>query len=40
MLKSMERRVVMPGTIMVQVIAGVLAATVLGIIVYRRKQKA
>jgi LPXTG-motif cell wall-anchored protein len=30
----------MTGTIAVQVAAGVLAAAVLGIIVYRRKQKA
>jgi LPXTG-motif cell wall-anchored protein len=30
----------MPGSIAVQVVAGVLAAAVLGIIVYRRKQKA
>jgi LPXTG-motif cell wall-anchored protein len=30
----------MPGTHIVQIAAGALAATVLGIIVYRRKQKA
>jgi len=36
----MERRTIMPGAVLVQVVAGVLAATVLGIIVYRRKQKA
>lgn len=30
----------MPGTLAVQIVSGVLAATVLGIIVYRRKQKA
>ena len=29
----------MTGTIAVQIVAGVLAAAVLGIIVYRRKQK-
>lgn len=30
----------MQGSVMVQIVAGVLAAAVLGIIVYRRKQKA
>jgi LPXTG-motif cell wall-anchored protein len=29
----------MTGTVTVQIVAGVLAAAVLGIIVYRRKQK-
>jgi LPXTG-motif cell wall-anchored protein len=33
----MERRIVM---VAVQIIAGVLAVAVLGIIIYRRKQKA
>jgi len=37
MLSSTERRIVM---IVVQIVAGVLAVAVLGIIVYRRKQKA
>jgi hypothetical protein len=36
-LSSTERRIVMIG---VQIVAGVLAVCVLGIIVYRRKQKA
>jgi LPXTG-motif cell wall-anchored protein len=37
---STERRIVMVASTAVQVVAGVLAAAVLGIIVYRRKQKA
>jgi hypothetical protein len=35
-----ERRIVMLASSAVQIVAGVLAAAVLGIIVYRRKQKA
>lgn len=38
--RSTERRIVMLTSTAVQVVAGVLAAAVLGIIVYRRKQKA
>jgi hypothetical protein len=36
-VSSTERRIVM---IVVQVVSGVIAAAVLGIIIYRRKQKA
>jgi type IV secretory pathway TrbD component len=39
--RSTERRILMLGSgLAIQIAAGVLAAAVLGIIVYRRKQKA
>jgi hypothetical protein len=40
MLKVDRKEDTMEGATVVQIVAGVLAAAVLGIIVYRRKQKA